>query len=88
MEVGSVWLAAVVTIIGGFVMALRWLLKRVNWLLYEAKLGDKQYALPPGDLGWPFIGNMWAFLRAFKSSDPDSFIGSFVDRWVGGELCT
>ncbi|XP_062098807.1 ent-kaurenoic acid oxidase 2-like [Humulus lupulus] len=62
-------------------LVLKWLLKNVNWLLYETKLGDKQYSLPPGDLGWPFLGNMWTFLRAFKSSDPDSFISTFVSRF-------
>ncbi|GLT73719.1 hypothetical protein SLA2020_455570 [Shorea laevis] len=81
MEVGSVWVVTAMVIIMSMLVILRWVLKRVNWLLYETKLGDKQYALPPGDLGWPFIGNMWAFLRAFKSSDPDSFIGSFINRF-------
>ena len=64
----------------GSIVVLKWLLMNVNWLLYETKLGEKQYSLPPGDLGWPFLGNMWSFLKAFKSSDPDSFISSFVSR--------
>ncbi|GKU92265.1 hypothetical protein SLEP1_g6014 [Rubroshorea leprosula] len=81
MEVGSGWVMTAMVIIMSMLVILRWVLKKVNWLLYETKLGDKQYALPPGDLGWPFIGNMWAFLRAFKSSDPDSFIGSFINRF-------
>ncbi|KAH0462173.1 hypothetical protein IEQ34_009748 [Dendrobium chrysotoxum] len=42
---------------------------------------DLRRRLPPGDLGFPFIGNMWAFLRAFKSGAPDSFIDSFVQRY-------
>ncbi|XP_061373178.1 ent-kaurenoic acid oxidase 2-like [Gastrolobium bilobum] len=62
-------------------MLIRSLLKNVNWWLYESHLGMKQYSLPPGDMGWPIIGNMWSFLRAFKSSDPDSFISSFVSRF-------
>ncbi|CAJ2657851.1 unnamed protein product [Trifolium pratense] len=65
----------------GALLVLRALLKNVNWLLYEAKLGRKQYTLPPGDMGWPLIGNMWSFLRAFKSNDPDSFMASFVKRF-------
>ncbi|KAK8947356.1 Ent-kaurenoic acid oxidase 1 [Platanthera zijinensis] len=49
---------------------------------YERKLGDDlRRRLPPGDLGLPFIGNMWAFLRAFKSGAPDYFIDSFVGRY-------
>ncbi|KAA8515775.1 hypothetical protein F0562_018614 [Nyssa sinensis] len=69
-----------VVIFGGAV-ALNWLLSSLNSWLYETKLGDKRFSLPPGDLGWPFIGNMWSFLRAFKSSNPDSFISSFVTRF-------
>ena len=78
MEMGSMWVAFVA--IGGALLVLRSLLKNVNWWLYESKLGVKQYSLPPGDMGWPFIGNMWSFLRAFKSGDPDSFMSSFVSR--------
>ncbi|MBA0667084.1 hypothetical protein Goklo_000208 [Gossypium klotzschianum] len=75
---GPMWMMiAVLAILGG----LKWVLRRVNWWVYETELGDKRHALPPGDLGWPFIGNMWSFLRAFRSNDPDSFIGSFVSRF-------
>lgn len=76
---GSMWV--VLMAIGGGLVILRSILKNVNWWLYESKLGVKQYSLPPGDMGWPFIGNMWSFLRAFKSKDPDSFISSFVSRY-------
>ncbi|KAA8520367.1 hypothetical protein F0562_014623 [Nyssa sinensis] len=79
MELGFIW--TVLVVIFGGVVALRWLLGSVNWWFYETKLGDKRFSLPPGDLGWPFIGNMWSFLRAFKSSNPDSFIANFVTRF-------
>ncbi|TKY70722.1 Beta-amyrin 11-oxidase [Spatholobus suberectus] len=39
-----------------------------------------QHPLPPGDLGWPFLGNMPTFHKAFKS-DPDSFIHDLVSRY-------
>ncbi|CAA7049544.1 unnamed protein product [Microthlaspi erraticum] len=65
--------------IGLFV--LKWVLKRVNVWIYESKLGEKKHYLPPGDLGWPFIGNMFPFLRAFKTSDPDSFVRSYFTRY-------
>lgn len=86
MEYGLSWVVGVVVFVGicggGVVVAgLKWLLRSVNWWLYEAKLGEKRYSLPPGDMGWPFIGVMWSFLRAFKSDDPDSFISSFVTRF-------
>lgn len=66
----------------GALVALKWLLKNANLWLHETRLGEKRYSLPPGDLGWPVIGNMWSFLRAFKSSDPDSFISSYVSRSI------
>ncbi|XP_051123242.1 ent-kaurenoic acid oxidase 1-like [Andrographis paniculata] len=62
-------------------VALKWALRRVNYWLYEAKLGPKRFNLPPGDMSWPVIGNMWHFLRAFKSNNPDSFISSFIRRF-------
>ncbi|WJX27608.1 Ent-kaurenoic acid oxidase 1, variant 3 [Trifolium repens] len=79
IAMGSIWIIFIAIV--GALLVLRALLKNVNWLLYEAKLGVKQYSLPPGDMGWPLIGNMWSFLRAFKSHDPDSFMASFVKRF-------
>ncbi|OMO62876.1 ent-kaurenoic acid oxidase 2-like protein [Corchorus capsularis] len=78
MEMGLIWMIFLATM-GGFA-ALNLVLKRVNWWLYESKLGEKQYYLPPGDMGWPIIGNMWSFLRAFKSKNPDSFMASIISR--------
>lgn len=61
-------------------LIVKWVLRNVNGWYYERNLGERKYELPPGDLGWPFIGNMWSFLRAFKCSRPESFISTFVDR--------
>lgn len=81
MEItGSMWTVAFLAILAAFAF-LKWVLERVNPWVYETRLGDERYSLPPGDLGWPFIGNMWSFLRAFRSDDPDSFIASFVSRF-------
>ncbi|XP_035832304.1 ent-kaurenoic acid oxidase 2-like [Helianthus annuus] len=71
-----------VGILLGLIMVVKWGLKNMNAWIYERKLGKKKReSLPPGDLGWPFIGNMWSFLRAFKSGDPDSFISAFLHRY-------
>ncbi|XP_038970822.1 ent-kaurenoic acid oxidase-like [Phoenix dactylifera] len=55
--------------------------RKVQEWVYEWGLGEKRKKLPPGDLGWPILGNMAAFLRAFKSNDPDSFINSYIRRF-------
>ncbi|CAM8910959.1 unnamed protein product [Rhodiola kirilowii] len=78
MEMGFTWALVLLTI---GLMCVRWLMRNVNMWLYETQLGDKRWLLPPGDLGWPFVGNMWPFLRAFKSANPDSFISAFVSRF-------
>lgn len=81
MEFGLMMMWTIICMIFG----LKWLLSSVNiWYYEKIKLGgDKKVvrlSLPPGDFGWPFIGTMWSFLRAFKSSNPDSFISSFISR--------
>ncbi|KAG6677247.1 hypothetical protein I3842_14G016100 [Carya illinoinensis] len=83
MEFGWMWLVMVLIWSFGAVLVaiLEWVLKSANKWLHEKHLGEKQYSLPPGDLGWPFLGNMPSFLRSFKSNHPESFISSFVSRF-------
>ncbi|KAK8960861.1 Ent-kaurenoic acid oxidase 1 [Platanthera guangdongensis] len=74
---------AAVAVVAAAAAGLRWAAMWLHEWAHERKLGDDQRRrLPPGDLGLPFIGNMWAFLRAFKSGAPDYFIDSFVRRIV------
>ncbi|MED6192889.1 hypothetical protein PIB30_013979 [Stylosanthes scabra] len=73
--------AGFVTALVGVVLVVGLILKNVNWFLYEAKLGGKRSSLPPGDLGLPFVGNMWSFLSAYKSPNPETFINSFYSRY-------
>ncbi|KAE8728410.1 hypothetical protein F3Y22_tig00004457pilonHSYRG00040 [Hibiscus syriacus] len=40
---------------------------------------QKLSSLPPGDMGWPLM-NMWSFLRAFQSQNPESFINNLKQR--------
>lgn len=56
-------------------------LRSVNFWLFELPLQQSQAPLPPGNLGWPLFGNMYSFWRAFKSENPQSFIGSYIERY-------
>ena len=82
--VHSLWFILVAALLGyAFVFGFLW---RVNEWYYVSRLGRKiQHTLPPGHLGWPFLGNMLTFFRAFKS-DPDSFINDLVSRYLFSSL--
>ncbi|RVX02283.1 Ent-kaurenoic acid oxidase 1 [Vitis vinifera] len=84
MGLASSWVLYTAIFAGA--LALRWVLLRVNKWVYEGRLKGKSYHLPPGDLGWPLIGNMWTFLRAFKTKNPDSFISNIVERYGKGGI--
>lgn len=78
MSVPGLW-AAVAAVA---VVIIDALVRRAHRWAWEASLGGGRRArLPPGDMGWPVVGAMWAFLWAFKSGNPDSFIGSFIRRF-------
>lgn len=79
MELGS-WVWWVFTALLGGLVAVFLILKRANDWYHTSRLGEKQCSLPPGDMGWPLIGNMWSFLIAFKFGRPDSFLSNFITR--------
>ncbi|KAL6606349.1 hypothetical protein ACP70R_042002 [Stipagrostis hirtigluma subsp. patula] len=75
----AVWAAAAVV---GAVVVLDGVVRGLHGWYREAALGAARRArLPPGEMGWPLVGAMWAFLRAFKSGRPDAFIASYVRRF-------
>ncbi|KAL4308853.1 hypothetical protein GQ457_01G033250 [Hibiscus cannabinus] len=81
-NVGSelVWLI-LAAVVGAYVF-LSGFLKKTNEWYYVLRLGKKKHSsLPPGDMGWPFIGNMISFVRAFRSQNPDSFTNNLVHRY-------
>ncbi|KAK8623614.1 hypothetical protein V6N13_064981 [Hibiscus sabdariffa] len=74
-----VWLI-LAAVVGAYVF-LSGFPKKINEWYYVLRLGKKKHSsLPPGDMGWPFIGNMISFVRAFRSQDPDSFTNNLVHR--------
>lgn len=79
MELGF-WWWVFTALLGGFI-SVPLILKKANDWFYTSRLGEKLCTtLPPGDMGWPLIGNMWFFLIAFKFGHPDSFISYFITR--------
>ncbi|XP_078173208.1 ent-kaurenoic acid oxidase-like [Carex rostrata] len=59
-----------------------WVARRVHQWVQEWGVDiSGGVRLPPGEMGFPLIGNMWAFLRAYKWGQPDSFMGSFIQRY-------
>ncbi|XP_031259390.1 beta-amyrin 11-oxidase-like [Pistacia vera] len=81
MELDLFWL--ILAILLGTYGVLFGFLSRINeWYYVSFRLShEKRRALPPGDMGWPVLGKMLSFLRAFKSSNPDNFIYNLVDRY-------
>ncbi|XP_039167236.1 ent-kaurenoic acid oxidase 2 [Eucalyptus grandis] len=78
LEVAASVALAVLIVAYGFIFGV---LKRVNEWIYVSRLGEKRASLPPGDMGWPLVGKMRSFLRAFRSDDPDSFLSTFISRF-------
>nr|BAN15043.1 putative cytochrome P450 monooxygenase CYP88D7 [Astragalus sinicus] len=60
--------------------------RNLNGWYYDLKFRNKEYPLPPGDMGWPLIGNLFSFYKHFSSGHPDSFINNFVLRYGGTSI--
>ncbi|GMY29796.1 beta-amyrin 11-oxidase-like [Fagus crenata] len=75
----DLWLILAV-LLGGYVFVFGFL-RRFNELYYVRRLGKTKYPLPPGDMGWPYLGGLPTFLKAFKSEDPDSYIHNLVSKY-------
>ncbi|XP_027352646.1 beta-amyrin 11-oxidase-like [Abrus precatorius] len=80
MELNWTWIIATV-LLAGYVYASIFY-KGLNGCYYALKLGKKKhYSLPPGDMGWPLIGNIVFFMRLFYSQDPNSFLDNLVSKY-------
>ncbi|XP_027336880.1 beta-amyrin 11-oxidase-like [Abrus precatorius] len=82
MELNWFWMSAA-TLLTCYVLVFQFLRKLNGWY-YNLRVMNKQYPLPPGDMGWPLIGTLSTFMKDFLSGRPDSFINSLVSRY-GGE---
>ncbi|KAL4274102.1 hypothetical protein GQ457_13G025010 [Hibiscus cannabinus] len=80
VELDLVWLIVAV-VVGAYVFIFGFL-KTINEWYYVVRFGKKKHtSLPPGDMGWPFIGNMISFVRALRSQDPNSYVNNLVHRY-------
>ncbi|KAE8677567.1 defensin-like protein [Hibiscus syriacus] len=76
------WSNVIAVVLGTYIFVFGFLRKINGWYHVMNMFGNKQIkALPPGDMGWPLIGNMWAFVKAFKSQVPESFLSSLKNRY-------
>ncbi|KAM3705233.1 hypothetical protein ACJW31_03G065400 [Castanea mollissima] len=78
MELDFLWLI-VSALLGCYVFIFRFL-KRVNEWYYVGMVRKSTYRLPPGDMGWPFLGNMLPLFKSIRSADANSFIYNLVSR--------
>ncbi|XP_028762505.1 beta-amyrin 11-oxidase-like [Neltuma alba] len=75
MEIFDAVIVGAALILGGYAFVFGFL-RRLNDWYYAGRHG---LHLPPGDMGWPFLGAMPAFLSSFKSH-PDSFLSQLISR--------
>ena len=84
MELDFLWM--IVSALLGCYVFIFWFLRRVNEWYYVGMVGKSTYRLPPGDMGWPFLGNMLPLFKSIRSADTNSFIYSLISRSVSFSL--
>ncbi|XP_055836357.1 ent-kaurenoic acid oxidase 1-like isoform X3 [Solanum dulcamara] len=68
------------------ILTLYGILKRANGWYYAIKFCSKKYNIPPGDMGWPFVGNTLFYFKCSMMGDPGSFLSYFVTRFGPGGM--
>nr|KYP36034.1 Ent-kaurenoic acid oxidase 2 [Cajanus cajan] len=79
MELHWVWMS-VATLLASYVLVNKFV-RRLNGWYYDLKVGNKKTLLPPGDMGWPLIGNIIPFIKDLSSGQLDSFINKLVSKY-------
>uniref|UniRef100_A0A0V0IH56 Putative beta-amyrin 11-oxidase-like n=1 Tax=Solanum chacoense TaxID=4108 RepID=A0A0V0IH56_SOLCH len=68
------------------ILTLISVLKRANGWFFTIKFNSKKFNLPPGDMGWPIVGNMLFFFQSFKDGNLGSFFSYYVTRFGEGGM--
>ncbi|KEH28510.1 beta-amyrin 11-oxidase-like protein [Medicago truncatula] len=79
MELQWLWMFAA-TLLTCYIFVSK-VMRNLNGWYYDLKFKNKQYPLPPGDMGWPFIGNLWTFFKYFSSGRGETFINNIVHKF-------
>ncbi|XP_041022949.1 beta-amyrin 11-oxidase-like [Juglans microcarpa x Juglans regia] len=79
MELNFLW-QIVAVLLGGYAFVF-WFLKKVNEWYYVGSLGKTEFPLPPGDMGWPFLGNMLSLFKCLRAGDPNHYIDHLISRY-------
>ncbi|XP_055836361.1 beta-amyrin 11-oxidase-like [Solanum dulcamara] len=68
------------------ILTLYGILRRANGWYYSIKFCSMKYNIPPGDMGWPYVGNTLSYFKSSISGDPNSFLSYFVTRFGPGGM--
>ncbi|KAL1312538.1 hypothetical protein HN51_039143 [Arachis hypogaea] len=77
MEIIS-WVWTIGATLLAWYFVLNTLGRRINEWYYDFKLGDKHRLLPPGEMGWPLLGNTWHYFK-----HPHLFMDNLLSKYGG-----
>jgi len=84
MEFQWLWMSAA-TLLACYIFVNK-VMWNLNGWYYDLKFKNKQYPLPPGDMGWPLVGNLWPFFKYFLSGRAEMFIDNIVLKYFSFSL--
>lgn len=84
MELQWFWMFAA-TLLACYIFVSK-VMRNLNGWYYDLIFKNKQYPLPPGDMGWPLIGNLWSFFKYFYSGRGEMFINNIIFKSLSFSL--